>query len=131
MPQTKKAIEAEYIFNKINKEYECFDVTKLKEPLEESWDKAPTAWVVPPHNSLESYAKKAVEESKYIQILMLLPVTTSEPWWKEYLSKGTILYLQGEVKYKKGKTPKPSAIVMLGKGVPTNQALYVELREVD
>lgn len=122
------------IFEKLNKEFKfVYNTTEAKKPLEEDWGEGDDAyaWVLPPHKELEQYVKKAIEASNKIHVIMLLPVNPDEDWWHKYCTQGTIFYIKGPVKYKKNRAAIPSAIIMLGKGIPKHTALHVELREVD
>ena len=90
-------------------------LTKQQDGLSVPWE-GETVFVNPPYSESEKWIVKAYTEamSGYANVVMLLPVRTSNPWFHEYiLPYSSIYFIRGRLKFKGAQydAPFPSMVV--------------------
>lgn len=107
---------------------------KEKNAFEQSWSRDivrasigarnPAGWLNPPYGrELRRWAKMAIEESRAVNIIMLVAARTDSVWFRNLAANGVVGFLPGRVRFERpdGTTLSaatfPSAIVWLGPGV--------------
>lgn len=80
-------------------------------------------WCNPPYgrNIIDRWIEKAILEirSRRVELVaMLLPASTSSPWFHDYCMKGEIRFIRGRLKFEGAKynAPFPSMIVIFRRG---------------
>lgn len=108
-----------------NKKCEYY-YSKQHDALLQQWRWEGVVWMNPPYGrGINAWVKKAYHSSTVIgtTVVCLLPVRTDTAWWKNYVRRGSVIYLRGRLSFVGGhNAPFASAIVifwggLLGKSV--------------
>lgn len=104
----------DYIFDPLNEEFGfTLDVaatpenaktkrffTKEHDGLSQKWEGV--CWMNPPFGrEMKKWVKKAFDEWQTgCTVVCLLPVRSNTAWWHDYVMKGEVRFIRGEVKFK-------------------------------
>lgn len=92
--------------------------TREQDGLSQSWT-GHKVFLNPPYGRvIGRWVEKAFQESRNgALVVCLLPARTDTRWWQEYVRRGQVWFLRGQLKFGQAKNaaPFPSAIVIFGK----------------
>jgi len=86
---------------------------KLRDGLAISWENN-RVWCNPPYGrEIKDWVKKAHDESKHAEIVMLLPARTDTKWFHDYAIRHKVTFIKGRLKFGNGNVPAPFPSILV------------------